>query len=220
MGKPTSELDGAFVFTSGSKPEVLDMVAGEVSGTNALFDLIDTTKPRPAQPSDVPEIITFEEPSILPESVMRAFANIVRTQSMSGRIQGVDTMDEMVGATNKFRTETRHSEEVDEHMDGKEIAFTAHNEKTKTKPTDTEGDYDVLNDTAARLLAGEDPAAVARSREYIKSHLEKKLKTVPAHKVGEGDIPKPPMNARIRNAIARDPLAVKRLLDPILLRSK
>ncbi len=175
-----------------------------------LFDLVDPTAPRLEHSADIPEVITLEEAPILPEEVMRAFAIVVRKLNMAGKVSGVDTMDGMTGATNRFRTETTHSHEARDHMDGKVIALDA----------DTEGAYDVLNNTTERLLAGEDPAAVARSREYIKFTLEQKLKTVPAHKVGTGDIPLAPMNAKIRNAMLKDPKAVKKLLDITVLRSK
>lgn len=219
MSKPTSERDGAFVFESPARPTG-ELVVAPDAASGTLLSFVDSTDPHPPQPEDTPESITLEENPILPETVMRAFANIVKTQNMRGRIQGVSTMDRMTGATNRFRTETPHSAEVRDHMDGKEIAFTKQNEKTKKKPTDTESDYDILNKTAERLLAGEDPAAVARSREYIKRRLEEELKTVPAHEVGTGDIPKSPMNAKIRNKIAKNPQAVRDLLEPILARSR
>jgi hypothetical protein len=236
-----------------------------VEGT--LLSLIDPDNPHP-QPADIPETITLIEDPVLPEAVMRAFANIVSTLNTRGRIQGVQTIDRMTG-DNRFRTETVHPDEVADWMDGIEIARTEQNEgdyiisatKKKLEEQDSarpanpeealdvlrevfgsgikevqdpvsskqitkklipnEGDYDILNDTKARLEAGEDPATVTKSRAYIKFHLEEKLKTVPEHEILSGK--RPPqerMNARIRNAIARDPHAVKNLLEPILLRSK
>lgn len=196
-----------------------ELVVAPDAESGTLLSFEDIISPRPPQPKDTPEVITLEADPILPETVMRAFANIVKTQNMRGRIQGVNMMDRMTGATNRFRTETPHSAEVRDHMDGKEIAFTKQTEETKKKPTDEEAAYDILNKTTERLLAGEDPAAVARSREYIKRRLEERLKTVPAYEVGTGDIPKPPMNAKIRNAIAKNPQAVRDLLDTILPRS-
>jgi hypothetical protein len=252
---------------SPQKPRV-DLVVSPDAQSGTLIDIVDPTAlKQPVQPADIPEKITQDEDPVLPEAVMRAFANIVKTLNMRGRIQGIDTMDQMTGYTNRFRTETKHSDEVREWMDGKEIAFTGHNEptdhpdtnlttpsdsptegdvkdlleatfgpgtkeiieddgqvalnkKAKEEPSDSEADYDVLNDTAARLAAGEDPAKVVASRNYLKAKLEEKLKTVPAHKVGTGDIPQPPMNAKIRNKIVKDPHAIKNLLDPILMRSK
>lgn len=237
------------------------------SGT--LVSLIDPDNPpyNPyPQPADVPETITLEENPVLPEDVMRAFADIIKNFGKKGRLQGIAQMDEMT-PDNKFRTQVDHPDDAMDWIEANIDYYEApvkpiHNQSDDTGETPaqeagfddtvdflkslmgpdvkeipaeviaalkqtgkqiidvTEAAYDTLNNTKARLAAGENPAKVRASREYIKLQLEELLKTVPEHEVGTGDIPKKRMNAKIREKMLKNPQMVRDLLDPIILRSR
>jgi hypothetical protein len=208
MSKPTSEQDGAFVFDTPNQSRQLEMQTD--SNSDVLFDLVDTGLPRPEQPVDIPERIVVGEPTTAEDAALAALSNVMKTLSMRGRIQGIQTINGMTG-DNRFQTGTKHPLEVQEFMDGKEDALAKKNLR----------DYDILNDTAARLAAGEDPTEVAASRERFKRILESEFKTGATRRVDVGDrTVEVRVDADHRRKLLADSDAVKRLVASLRIRTR
>ncbi|MDB5167114.1 MAG: hypothetical protein JWN26_259 [Candidatus Saccharibacteria bacterium] len=191
------------------KPMVDLVLSTDTASSEQLFELVDPAAPPSEHPVDVPERIVLGEDTSAEDAALAALTNVVKTLGMRGRNQGRDMILKTGG--NRFITDVDHPYERSDWMDGKEDGLADGNLK----------DYDVLNNTAARLQAGEDPAEVITSRERLKAILESELKTGAMRKVDLGGrTGEVRVDANYRRKLLADSDATKRLIDSLRLRSR
>lgn len=221
----------------GPKPSGDFVVVEPSDKSGELFGFVDPTQPRPPQPSDVPEVVTYTEDPDYPKHVIDALKKVVKAFNMAGTNVGF----EKVQFTGGNRVQTHYGSQAGNHpdsmtgwMDGKEnglMVGVGLEKSTRPEDKKTAQDrlkeaeglavLDTLNDTDVRIAFGEPPEEVEASRARFAAGLKDALKPGAERKVDLGDRTiAVKVDAEYRNSLYKNPEKGMFFLSNLRLRSR